>query len=222
MVIALASLVALLSLLSVVVCWLLYGLLRQNGRMLIRLEALEAAVDARPSDREDDHVFADRSLAGSRINRAGLTAGTNAPAFRLPTIEGGQVALEDYAGRRLLLVFSDPACAPCTALLPLLEETARRSGLAVLVISRGGVDENRRKLAESGVTLRVALQAHWEISRLYGKFSTPMAYLIDEHGRLATGVASGAAPVLALASTGESALRLATVSAHAAGAHLAH
>jgi peroxiredoxin len=222
MMVVLASLVALLSLLSVAACWVTYGLLRQNGRMLVRLDSLEAALDARPSDRRESRVFADRSLAASRIARTGLPAGTIAPPFQLPTIDGGQVALSDYAGRRLLLVFSDPACAPCAALLPLLEETSRRSGLPVLVISRGGVDENRRKLAESGVKLRVALQAHWEVSRLYGKFTTPMAYLIDEHGHLATGVASGAAPVLALASTGESALRLAAVSAQSAGSHLAH
>jgi len=99
---------------------------------------------------------------------------------------------------RLLLVFSDPDCAPCTALLPKLQPAADRAGVSVLVISRGGYDANRRKLAEAGSTLRVALQAQWEISRLYGKFSTPIGYLIDEHGRTVTEVAGGGAAILAL------------------------
>jgi peroxiredoxin len=222
MVTILASLVALLFLALLTVFWVMYGLLRQNGRMLIRIEAIEAALDRAASERPSGRVFADRSLAGSRIKRDGLEAGTVAPAFRLPTVDGREVALSDYLGRRLLLVFSDPACAPCTALLPLLEEQVRRSDLPVLVVSRGGVDANRRKLAESGVSFRVALQAHWEVSRLYAMFSTPMAYLIDEHGRLASGVACGAAPILALASTGAPDLRLAFVPGQDPGSHLAH
>src|SRR3954468_15832847 len=163
--------------------WLLHALLRQNGRLLLRMEALEAEIDRLSPGREPGRAVADPSLATSRINRAGLAAGTVAPAFRLPLLNGGQVSLADYAGRRLLLVFSDPSCGPCTALLPRLELAARHAGLAVLVISRGGVDANRRKVEETGVTLPIALQAQWEISRLYGKFSTPMAYLIDERGR---------------------------------------
>ena len=179
MVALLATLVAFGTLLAVLVMvggWVLYGLLRQNGRMLLRIEALEAALDegaARPAGR----VFADRSLAKSRINRSGLAKGTPAPAFRLPTLDGGEATLEAYAGKRLLLVFSDPSCGPCTALLPKLDAAARQSDVAVLVISRGGADANRRKLEECRVVaLPVALQAHWEISRLYAKFATPVAY----------------------------------------------
>ena len=31
------------------------------------------------------------------------------------------------------------------------------------MISRGGVDANRRKIAETGIGLTIALQAHWEV-----------------------------------------------------------
>jgi len=50
------------------------------------------------------------------------------------------------------------------------------------------------------VTLRVALQRQWEISRLYAKFATPIGYLIDPQGRIADTVAAGAAAILALLS----------------------
>src|SRR4029079_4785615 len=211
MVALLATGVALLAVLVMVGGWVLYGLLRQNGRMLLRLGPLEAGLD-HGAERQAGRVFADRSLAKSRINRAGLARGTAAPAFRLPMLhlrqnastrpmrDGSETALSDYSGRRLLLVFSDPACAPCTALLPKLEAAARQSDVAVLVISRGGVDENRRKLAECKVALPVALQAHWEISRLYAKFVTPVAYLIDEQGRIAADPAEGGTAILTLLS----------------------
>jgi peroxiredoxin len=188
--IVLASITALLSVLLGAVCWILYALLRQNGRLLLRLDDLEAALSKSPGD----------SLANSRINRSGLTAGTMAPDFRLPTLDGGETSLADYAGRWLLLVFSDPECAPCVALLPRLQRAAREADAAVLIISRRDVEANRRKVSAAGVTLRVALQRHWEISRLYGKFATPIAYLVDPRGRIAEEVATGAEAILALLS----------------------
>src|SRR4029079_1171964 len=221
MVALLATGVALLAVLVMVGGWVLYGLLRQNGRMLLRLGPLEAGLD-QGAARRAGRVFADRSLAKSRINRAGLARGTAAPAFRLPMLDGSETALSGYSGRRLLLVFSDPACAPCTALLPKLEAAARQSDVAVLVISRGGVDENRRKLAECKVALPVALQAHWEISRLYAKFVTPVAYLLDEEWRIAADPAEGGTAILTLLSTAGTDMREPPLFGHGPGSRLTH
>jgi hypothetical protein len=67
------------------------------------------------------------------------------------------------------------------------------------MISRGDVEANRRKAAEHGVSFPIVLQRHWEISRAYGMFATPIAYRIDEHGFIDKGVAVGAGPILELA-----------------------
>ena len=53
-----------------------------------------------------------RSVAESKFTRSGLTAGMPAPAFSLPRVQGGELSLAEYEGRRVLLVFSDPACVP--------------------------------------------------------------------------------------------------------------
>src|SRR5207248_2641951 len=90
-----------------------------------------------------------RPLEESRLVRTGLEAGTPAPAFTLPLVEGGELSLEDYLGRRLLLVFLDPSCAPCDTLSPELELLHRsREDLEVVAISRGDPSENRAKIAE--------------------------------------------------------------------------
>jgi peroxiredoxin len=204
------------------VCWLLYGLLRQNGRLLMRVEALETALDQLAMGRGEVKAADDPSLSRSRINRAGLAAGTTAPGFRLPLLDGGHVSLADYSGRRVLLVFSDPSCGPCMSLLPRLEAAARHAGVAVLVISRGSAEANRTKRAQLGLSLPIALQAHWEISRLYCKFSTPMAYLIDERGRTAAEVASGGAAILALLSNAAGELSLGDAATHPPASRLTH
>src|SRR5207247_8202601 len=70
-----------------------------------------------------------RPLARSRIKRDGLKAGTPAPDFRLPRLDGrGDLSLEELRGRRVLLVFSSPHCGPCDALAPALEKFHREHG----------------------------------------------------------------------------------------------
>jgi hypothetical protein len=58
---------------------------------------------------------------------------------------------------------------------------------------------NRVKVAEHGLTFPIVLQKHWELSREYGMFATPMGYLIDEQGIIAAEVAVGGDAILALA-----------------------
>ena len=137
----------------------------------------------------------------SRINRSGLTAGTPAPDFRLPRVDGGELGLAELHGQKLLLVFSDPECGPCNQLAPQLER-AYRAGLRgeVLMVSRGSAEANRAKVAEYELSFPVVLQQHGEISRAYAMFATPIGYLIDEHGMIAADVAEGAEAILALAS----------------------
>lgn len=140
-----------------------------------------------------------KPLAESRLNRSGLKAGTPAPNFRLARLDSGDLALEEYRGRRLLLVFSDPGCGPCEQLAPQLERVHReQKDLQVLMISRQDRETNRQKVAKLGLTFPVVLQENWEISLLYGMFATPMGYLIDEQGVLDSDVTVGVEPILAL------------------------
>ncbi len=142
---------------------------------------------------------ANKGLAASRINRDGLKAGTPAPDFRLPQLDGGELALAELRGQTVLLVFSDPECGPCQALAPQLEQLQRRQpDLKLVMISRRDEDANRKKVAELGITFPVLLQKEWEISKLYGIFATPVAYLIDATGVIVHDVAKGADAILEL------------------------
>jgi hypothetical protein len=66
------------------------------------------------------------------------------------------------------------------------------------MVSRGDVSDNQKKVAEHGLTFPVALQKSWEVSRDYAMFATPVGYLIDERGVIASDVAIGAEGILAL------------------------
>jgi peroxiredoxin len=164
-------------------------------------EVLREALGARR------RLSSERPLSDSRLERDGLKAGTPAPPFTLPGLDGGTVSLSDYRGQRVVLVFSDPTCGPCQELAPALvrlHDDTSRAGVAIVMVSRGTPDENRKKCAEHGIDFPVALQRGWRLSKEYGIFATPVAFLIDDQGVIARDVAKGSSEILALA---ESAVR---------------
>jgi peroxiredoxin len=195
-----------------------WQLLRQNGRLLLRLEELEKRLDelefgegdgaaglpigSKASGNGDGRAdrFHNRSLARSKIKRDGLKAGTPAPDFHLPRLDGrGELSLQDLRARPVLLVFSSPHCRPCSTLARQLEKFHRQHPeVEIVMISKGEPKENRAKVKEYGLTFPIVLQQQWEISRRYAMFATPVAYLIDEAGVISHDVAVGADAILDL------------------------
>lgn len=158
----------------------------------------EGASDGEPSANK---LRGQKNLSESRLVRDGLKAGTAAPPFALPDLDGKPVALEDYRGKRVLLTFISPDCGPCDALAPhlaRLHEAHAGNGLAVILVGRGDVEENRRKAVEHGFEFPVVLQDGWKLSREYGIFATPVAFLIDEQGTITQNVAQGVEQIVAL------------------------
>jgi len=70
------------------------------------------------------------------------------------------------------------------------------------VVARGNVEENRRKAEEYGFEFPVVLQERWKLSKEYGIFVVPVAFLIDEDGVIARDVARGVHEILALVPQG--------------------
>jgi peroxiredoxin len=154
------------------------------------------------SNDERRRLNTERSLADSLIMRNGLSVGTRAPNFCLADLQGETVSLDDYHGRRVLLVFSDPKCGPCDELAPhlsRLHQPLASNGVAMILVGRGSADENRNKAAEFGFQFPVVLQNNWKLSKEYGIFATPVAFLIAENGLIARDVAIGKNAILDLA-----------------------
>lgn len=142
-----------------------------------------------------------RDVSQSRLPRDGLAVGTIAPAFALEDLQGKTRSLLDYRGKHVLLVFSDVTCGPCEQLAPelvkLYEE--RPGDFEIIMISRGEIEENKRKAKAFGYSFPVLLQNGWEISKEYAMFATPIGYLIDADGIIVKDVAQGNEAILALA-----------------------
>lgn len=176
-----------LAALAVFGLWTLVHLLRQNGRLLLRLEAVEAKLGIDPSAKQP------MPLQGLPVNSA-------APAFSLSDLDGGTVTLDllREPGKPLLLVFSEPGCGACEELLPQLAGWQREHAgrLAIVPISRGEAEVNRAK-SEKHQLRNMLLQKDRETSEAYMATGTPSAVLITD-GRIASPVALGSDAIRAL------------------------
>ena len=171
--IALAVAVAALAV-AAIEAWLLIGLLPHQGRLLLRLEALETA------------------LGQGRVH--GLPVGEKAPDFELRDLAGRHVTLASLRSseRPVLLFFTNPHCGPCDELLPKVGHWQQQHGdrLQIAVISRDSVEVNRAKAARHGLRT-VLLQRKREVVAAYQVESTPAAVLVDAGGRVASQLAYG-------------------------------
>ena len=147
--------------------FLLLGALRTQSLQGWRLEQLEATTP-------------------TRVGRSGLKPGKVAPDFTLPNATGGEVALRDFAGRKVLLVFTQSGCGPCHRIMPELNRLQSAGEAQVLVVNNGEPEATRAWAEQVRARFPVAVQEHYSLSRQYEVFATPFAFLIDERGVIAS------------------------------------
>jgi peroxiredoxin len=146
-------------------------LVRRYGNLLLRIDELEG-----------------------RLPLAGLSLGSDAPGFSLQTLEGERRSLVDLTQRgSTLLVFSDPTCGPCVALLPDVVRWHAEPAppMRPVLITSGDLASNRATLKGHG--LQAAL---WDeqrgVAQAYGVQGTPSAVLVSQAGRIASQTVLGA------------------------------
>ena len=170
--------------------WLLFLTLQQQGRLLLRLEALEArsAIPGMPT-------------TTTMHDEEGLPIDSTAPTFALPNLDGETITLDSLraSGKPITLIFSDPGCGPCTALLPEAGRWQRdyAGKLTLAFISRGTPEANRAKIAGQDIS-HVLLQRDREIAEAYKTLGTPSAVLIRPDGTIGGPLARGAEQIRAL------------------------
>jgi peroxiredoxin/uncharacterized membrane protein YphA (DoxX/SURF4 family) len=172
--------------------WLLLHLMQQNGRLLARMEIVEEiAAGGLPSP-------AAQVPAGPV---AGLPVGAQAPAFSLSGLHGETMTLDALraTGKPALLIFSDPNCGPCNALLPEIGRWQREDAarLTIALVSRGTAEANRAKSAEHGLT-QVLLQQDREVAQAYLSNGTPGAVVVGPDGTINSPLAQGSEQIRGL------------------------
>ena len=164
--------------------WLLQHALRQNGRLILRMDTLELRLDA--ANIEPPHAV--------DMRPRGLAIGSMAPDFALPEMGTGEsitLAQLRSAGLPVLLVFSDIACGPCAELAPRIERWHRQyqGCISIAVILR--VDAGQLHRPHTAGSCTTLLQEDRQVSERYDALVTPSAVLVSAEGTIASHLALG-------------------------------
>ena len=115
-----------------------------------------------------------------------LQVGEKAAPFTLELIEGGQVHLENYAGKGLVITFMSSWCPCSNESLPLMKQvyTTRKDDQIVFLLV--GIQDSRSKFEKFVKKWDVPFPSGYDkgdrIARDYGVSSPPTTYFIDKNG----------------------------------------
>ena len=162
----------------------LYQVVKQQGRILLRLDEVGSA-SAKPTELPVLHA---PPPVGPKI-------GDTVAPFRLPSTAGHDVSLQDFQGKQVLLVNWSPGCGFCDMIAAELAE--HQTGLLerdvhLVLVSRGDAVANLRLAQEHGLNGLILIQADGETLPVFRNQGTPVACLVDKDGRVARPLVVGA------------------------------
>ncbi|MBI5871131.1 MAG: redoxin domain-containing protein [Actinobacteria bacterium] len=113
--------------------------------------------------------------------------GSQAPNFTLPLMNGGDVSLDDYKGKVVLLNIWATWCNPCREEMPSMEQLYQNMKgkpfeiLAVSIDTRGSKDVEPfvKKL---GLTFPILLDSDKKVNNMYQATGVPETFIIDKNG----------------------------------------
>lgn len=160
-----------------------------DGRALAALHRDDAARDAftryvalAPAD---DRY---RTRATEYLKKLGLARVTMAPPFRLQTLDGRMITLDDLEGRVVLLDFWATWCVPCQQFLPRLQKLAADLKGEPFTIVSVSWDEDedawKQFIASHQMSWPQVLDSAHTLSDSYGVDGLPHYFTIDADGAL--------------------------------------
>jgi peroxiredoxin len=131
-----------------------------------------------------------KSIFGGNRKMAALTAGTQAPDFTLPTVDGKQFSLKEALSRGpVVLAFFKISCPVCQYAFPYIERLYRAAGnkgVSVVGISQDDKRGTQAFMKEYGITFPVLLDdtSSYPVSNAYGLTNVPSVFWISPDGEI--------------------------------------
>lgn len=147
-----------------------------------------------------DNIDEQEAFAGEQLGtdlaknpaNEGLGQGNTAPNFTLTTLEGEEVTLADYKGKKVVLNLWATWCGPCKAEMPHLqnyyEDMAEKENVEILAVnltsSDVGLDKVKAFQEDYGLSFPIPLDEDGVVGDSYQAITIPTTYMIDTTGTI--------------------------------------
>ncbi len=131
----------------------------------------------------------DRESEEEGVNaEEGLDVGNVAPDVKLTTLEGEEVYLSDYRGKRVMLNFWATWCPPCRAEMPDMEKFHQDTDVEIIAVNlietESNLDQVHDFIEDYGLTFSVLLDEGNNAANTYQIQPIPTSYLINSDGTI--------------------------------------
>ena len=167
--------------------WLAYGLVG----VLIGLFVANI-IQNQNAKKEMEKQVAEQLESGMEVEFGsdGPSEGEPAPDFTLTTLEGKEVSLSDYKGKKVILNFWATWCPPCKAEMPHMQEYYEqyheKENVEMLAVNLSTIDNGKEaveKFAEEyGLTFPIPLDEEGTQGTVYQAQTIPTSFMVDTNG----------------------------------------
>ncbi len=113
----------------------------------------------------------------------GAKLGAQAVDFTLKDLEGQEVSLSDYKGKKVFLNFWATWCNPCKEEMPEMEKIHQKyEDVAILAINLDTDEDIQGFMDEHGLSFKALLDVDEVVNKQYQVVSIPTSFFIDEEG----------------------------------------
>jgi peroxiredoxin len=115
-------------------------------------------------------------------------AGTTAPEFTLPLLNGGEASLgQIISGREALLAFFKISCPVCQLTLPYLERIHSAGAISIYGVSQNDATDTFDFVRDYNLSFPTLLDPEktFPVSNAYGISSVPTMFLVEPSGLIA-------------------------------------
>jgi peroxiredoxin len=149
-------------------------------------EALKTEQKKSTSELRDDGEVQSAASSGE----TGVKEGDLAPDFTLNTLDGKEIKLSDYKGKKVVLNLWASWCPPCKAEMPHMqtyyEKNKDKENVEILAVNLTTMEKDQSKIKtfvdDYGLTFPIPLDESGDIGITFEGFSIPTTYMIDTEG----------------------------------------
>lgn len=118
-------------------------------------------------------------------DQTGIALGDRAPDFKVQTMDGEEVNLSDYKGKKVFLNFWATWCPPCKAEMPHMQAFYEEQPEDVEILAVN-LEESTEKAADFAkqyeLTFPILMDADGTVAETYEVYTIPTTYVLNEDG----------------------------------------